>query len=197
MVVRLQFGVVTVLLAMVASSSSIRVSGDHNHTFRALALRFPPSLSDGQQHEARSRGRIYALPTPFYNSQFNFFCGRIVWCLHKQFTWSSSLLTLKTILIANCDDVLCMNLFVWALGVYIHHDVIISTGGLSAHHNLASFLRCRRKFKGILQNGGFYLEVSSKTMDTFLVPFPFHSEIVHTVVNLLCACYLASLFSIA
>lgn len=73
MVVRLQFGVVTVLLAMVASSSSIRVSGDQNHTFRALALRFPPSLSDGQQHEARSRGRIYALPTPLYNYQFNFF----------------------------------------------------------------------------------------------------------------------------
>lgn len=68
---------------------------------------------------------------------------------------------------------------------------------LNLKNNLASFLRCRRKFKGILQNGGFYLEVSSKTMDTFLVPFPFHSEIVHTVVNLLCACYLASLFSIA
>jgi hypothetical protein len=48
MVVRLQSGVVTVLLAMVASSSSIRVSGDQNHTFRALALRIPPSLSDGQ-----------------------------------------------------------------------------------------------------------------------------------------------------
>jgi len=73
MVVRLQFGVVTVLLAMVASSSSIRVSGDQNYTFRALALRFPPSLSDGQQHEARSRGRNNALPTPLYNYQFDFF----------------------------------------------------------------------------------------------------------------------------
>jgi hypothetical protein len=75
--------------------------------------------------------------------------------------------------------------------------VKISTGGLNAHHNVASFLRCRRKFKGILPNGVFYLEVSFKTMDTFLVPFTIYSEFFHTVVNLLCACYRASLFSIA
>lgn len=70
--------------------------------------------------------------------------------------------------------------------------VKISIGALSTHHNVASFLRCRRKSKGILHNGVFNLEVSSKTMDTFLVPFTIHSEIVHTVVNLI-VCMLQSI----
>lgn len=107
-------------------------------------------------------------------------------------------LTLKSNLIANVMMFVYVFMCV-SVGCLLpdFQYVKISIGGLNAHHNVASFLWCRRKFKGILHNGVFYLEVSSKTMDTFLGPFTVYSEIIHTVVNLLCACYRASLFSIA